>query len=152
MVSPTPFMESCERTGPKLSSWGPPSLAHPHHGWPRGRPQGEARRGFLATGARAGAISWWVGVSSLVWMGGEEDPRPVGDEVAGVSTPPQGQYDLIQVFHWEHFLKEIIVFKKRQGQDVCRKEQVRIYRARRYQRKQLTAAPAEQGRKVVGVS
>ena len=24
--------------------------------------------------ARARATSWWVGVSSLVWMGGEEDP------------------------------------------------------------------------------
>ena len=62
---------------------------------------------------RAHATSWWVGVSSLVWMGGEEDPRPVGDEVAGVATAPQGQYGLSHLFHGEHFLKEIIVLKNR---------------------------------------
>ena len=52
-------------------------------------------------------------VSSLVWMGEEEDPRLVGDEVAGVATPRQGQYSLSHRFHWEHFLKEIIVLKNR---------------------------------------
>ena len=66
--------------------------------------------------ARARATSWWVVVSSLVWMGGEEDPRTVGDKVAGVDTPPQGQYGLSHLFHWEHFQQEIIVQKKkRQG-------------------------------------
>ena len=45
--------------------------------------------------------------------GGEEEPRPVGDEVAGVATPPQGQYGLSHLFHWEHFLKEIIVLKNK---------------------------------------
>ena len=69
--------------------------------------------------ARACATSWWVGVSSLVWMGGEEDPRPVGDEVAGVATPPQGQYGLSHLFHWEHFLKEIIVLKNRDEARTC---------------------------------
>ena len=83
--------------------------------------------------ARARATSWWVRVSSLVWMGEEKEPRPVGDKVAGVATPPQGQYGLSHLFHWKHFLKEIVVQKKlRRGQDLCRNEQVTIDRARRY--------------------
>ena len=35
----------------------------------------------------------------MVWMGEEEDPRPVGVKVAGVATPPQGQYSLSHLFH-----------------------------------------------------
>ena len=58
-------------------------------------------------------------MSSLVWMGEEEDPRPVGDKVAGVATPPQGQYSLSHLFHWEHFLKEIIVLKNRDKARMC---------------------------------
>ena len=50
-------------------------------------------------------------MSSLKWMGKEEDPRPVGDKVAGVAMPPQGQYGLSLLFHREHFLKEIIALK-----------------------------------------
>ena len=46
-------------------------------------------------------------------------PRSVGDEVAGVATPPQGQYGLSHLFHWEHFLKEIIVLKNRDEAKTC---------------------------------
>ena len=48
--------------------------------------------------AKAAATSWWMGVFSLVWMGGEENLRPVGDEVAGVATPLQGQYGISHLF------------------------------------------------------
>ena len=108
-------MMASQRTGPKLPSWGPPSSAHPHHGWPRGT-TGEVSWPLWA---RAPATSWWVGVFSLVWMGGEEDPRPVGEDVAGVATPPQGQYDFNHLFHWENFLKEIIVLKNRDEARTC---------------------------------
>ena len=50
---------------------------------------------------------------------GEEYPRPVCDKVAGVATPPQGQYSLSHLFHWEHFLKEIIVLKNRDKARTC---------------------------------
>ena len=62
--------------------------------------------------ARNPATIWWLGVSSLEWMGKEEDARPVDDKVAGAAMPPQGQYSLSHFFQWEHFLKEIIVLKK----------------------------------------
>ena len=54
-----------------------------------------------------------------MWMGGEEDPRPVGDQVARVATPPQGQYGLSHLIHWEHFLKEIIVLKNKVEARMC---------------------------------
>ena len=52
-------------------------------------------------------------------MGGEEDPRPVGDQVARVATPPQVQYSLSHLVHWEHFLKEIIALKNKDKARTC---------------------------------
>ena len=49
----------------------------------------------------------------------EGDPRPVGDKVAGVATAPQGQYGLSHLFHWKHFLKEIILQKKIETTSGC---------------------------------
>ena len=49
----------------------------------------------------------------MVWMRGKEDPRPVGDKVAGVAKPPEDQYGVSHLFHWEHFLKDIILLKNR---------------------------------------
>ena len=70
-------------------------------------------------------------MSSLVWMGGEEEPRPVGDQVARVATPPQGQYGLS--LSLGTFSERVYFTKKeRRGQDMCCHEQVTIDRARRY--------------------
>ena len=85
-------------------------LPHPHHSWTRGTTEWRQARssghGGPGSQPRAGA-----------WCGG--GPPPVGDEVAGVAMPPQGQYGLSHLFHWEHFLKEIILLKNRDEARMC---------------------------------